>query len=103
MIDYADFVGSYPSCLGVSGTVGSTTLNIDRMPAHTHPVHAPQHTSGYGGGGPGQGNSWSMDTTGNTETTGGSQSHTHTLTNITSGSATSVPPYYVLSFIMRTV
>ena len=84
----------------LSGTVGSTTLNVARMPAHTHPVHAPQHTSGYGGGGAGQGNSWSMDTTGNTDTTGGSQSHNHSLSGA-SGSASNLPLYYSLSYVMR--
>lgn len=35
-------------------------------------------------------------------TTGGSKSHTHSLAGIKSGSASSLPPYYALTYIMRT-
>lgn len=36
-----------------------------------------------------------------TDTTGSSASHTHTLSGIKSGSASSLPPYYALAYIMR--
>ena len=32
---------------------------------------------------------------------GGSQPHTHSLTGVKSSSASSLPPYYALAFIMR--
>ena len=35
-----------------------------------------------------------------TDTAGGSQAHTHSLSG-SSGSANSLPPYYVLAYIMR--
>ena len=41
---------------------------------------------------------------GNTATTfatGGSQAHTHSLSEAKSGSASNLPPYYALSYIMR--
>ena len=43
---------------------------------------------------------WQYAQNGETEPTGGSQAHTHNLTGA-SGDASSLPPYYVLSFIMR--
>lgn len=36
-----------------------------------------------------------------TDATGGSQAHTHSLSGAESGSASNLPPYYALSYIMR--
>ena len=36
-----------------------------------------------------------------TDSAGGSQSHTHNMTNVSSGSASSLPSYYTLSLVMR--
>lgn len=108
----------------VSGSVGSTTLSQNQMPRHTH-TYAKLHTPGNTWG---QGSSLFLETTGNVTYTGGSSSHTHSLSSATtdtdgshthslSGSifsggshthtvdatadATSnMPPYYALAYIM---
>lgn len=86
--------GSETHLHSLSGTVGSTTLTEDQMPRHAH-------TFGIGTYGP-----WA-EATGNasskqiTDSTGGSQAHTHTL-EVASDEASNIPPYYALSFIMRT-
>ena len=36
-----------------------------------------------------------------TDATGSSQAHTHSLSGAESGSASNLPPYYALSYIMR--
>lgn len=48
----------------------------------------------------GKGNPTNMESN-RVATTGGSQSHTHSLAGIKSGSANSLPPYYALAYIMR--
>ena len=81
---------------GVSGTVGSTTLTVEQLAMHIHQLSA--GTSNKSGG------SWQALTPENsgaaTQSSGGSQPHTHTLSGA-SGAADSLPPYYALSYIMR--
>lgn len=108
----------------VSGSVGSTTLSVKQMPSHNHSystVHAPGTTWG-------QGATQFKQSDRNTGTTGGSSSHTHSLSsaktgtdgshshsisgsvssggahthsmNITSEAASNMPPYYALAYIM---
>ena len=81
---------------GLSGTVEATTLTESQMPRHKHTF-----TSGgwetQGGANATEG---SFDWTADTSFAGGSQSHTHALDGST-GSTDSLPPYYVLSLIMR--
>lgn len=89
--------GSETHTHSVSGTVGATTLSTAQMPSHSHPFSAfitgRQYymESGYicGAG------------SSSTSATGGSGSHTHPLSGAQSGSASSLPPYYVLAYIMR--
>ena len=83
----------------VSGTVGTHTLTVAEMPSHNHtgitvnrvgsdglvgsnynPTRLPESGIGY---------------------TGGSESHTHSLTNITTNSTSNLPLYYAMSLIMR--
>ena len=79
----------------LSGTVEATTLTVEQMPSHTH-----KFSKGtYGSNAEATGNSSSKQTT---DATGGSQSHTHGLSGASSEAASSLPPYYALSFIMRT-
>lgn len=108
----------------ISGSVGSTTLTTNQMPRHTH-TYAKFH---YPGSTWSQGASQFLETTGNTTYTGGSSSHTHSLSSATtdtdgshthslSGSISSggshthtvdatadatsnMPPYYALAYIM---
>ena len=89
--------GSETHTHSVSGTVGSTTLNTTQMPNHSHGFSAMISTDGqYAESGYvfGAGSS-------NTSATGGSQAHTHPLSGAQSGSTSSLPPYYVLAYIMR--
>lgn len=89
--------GSETHTHSVSGTVGATTLSTTQIPNHYHGFSAMISTgdryaeSGYVFG---AGSS-------NTSATGGSQPHTHPLSGAQSGSASSLPPYYVLAYIMR--
>ena len=88
--------GSETHSHSLSGTVGATTLTKEQMPSHTH-----SYTRYSSKGGEGRSyEQWYADSTQNTGATGGSQPHTHDLTGA-SGDASSLPPYYVLSFIMR--
>ena len=88
--------GSETHAHSLSGTVGATTLTKEQMPSHTH-----SYTRYSSKGGEGRSyEQWYADSTQNTGATGGSQPHTHDLTGA-SGDASSLPPYYVLSFIMR--
>ena len=88
--------GSASHTHSLSGTVGQTTLTKEQMPSHTH-----SYTRYSSKGGEGRSyEQWYADSTQNTGATGGSQAHTHTLSGA-SGQANSLPPYYVLSFIMR--
>lgn len=80
----------------LSGTVGATTLTVEQLASHAHTVQGTYYDSGgFGGGKTGI---WATSVT--TSSVGGSKSHTHTLDGA-SGEASSLPPYYVLSFIMR--
>ena len=88
---------------GVSGTVGATTLTEAQLAAHSHV--APGHL--YYTTGPDDGplfetmqnNERNADR--ETENSGKSQPHAHSFSGIKSGSASSLPPYYALAYIMR--
>ena len=81
----------------LSGTVGETTLTVEQLASHRHTVRGTGNASGgFGGGGSGI---W--EATATTSSVGDSQPHSHTLEG-TLGDASNLPPYYVLSFIMRT-
>ena len=79
--------------MGVSGTVGATTLTEAQMPSHTHTFGI----GTYGSSAEAKGNTSSKQ---RTDATGGSQAHTHSLSGA-SEEASGLPPYYVLAFIMR--
>ena len=90
--------GSETHTHSLSGTVGETTLTEAQVAKHRHSMSM------------GDGNNFTnirvqardnpQRGTNYTGYTGGSQPHTHTLDGA-SGEASSLPPYYVLSFIMR--
>ena len=88
--------GSEKHSHSLSGTVGATTLTVEQLTSHAHKVQGTYYDSGgFGGGNTGI---WATSVT--TSSVGGSKPHTHTLDGA-SGEASSLPPYYVLSFIMR--
>ena len=82
---------------GVSGTVGATTLTVAQLAAHGHDftICRDDAGTGYVDTGSNQGGECA------TQTAGSSASHTHSLTGVKSGSASSLPPYYALAYIMR--
>lgn len=85
--------------MGVSGTVGATTLTVEQLASHTHGYR--KVTSWNGWNGTNDGNDCKPPKDGQpTDATGSSQPHTHTLDGA-SGEAKILPPYYALSFVMR--
>lgn len=96
--------GSETHAHSLTGTVGDTTLSTSQMPSHKH------STQGYWRISSGSGTVHCLPESLNTGDpvnpnsailpTGGSQPHTHTLDG-ESGEASSLPPYYVLSYVMR--
>ena len=89
--------GSETHTHSISGTVGETTLTINQIASHTHsvPNQTGLNTNGYHLDG------WSWGNPVNTNSAGGSQPHTHSLSGEKSTSASSFPPYYALAFIIR--
>ena len=88
--------GSETHSHSISGTVGSTTLSTNQMPSHSHSystVNAPGRTWGQGA----TQLSRSDRTTG---TTGGSSSHTHSLSG-SARSTDSLPPFFSLAYVIR--
>ena len=92
--------GSANHSHSLSGTVGDTTLTVEQIASHGHQTY---YLANDGGGG----SAWRVGESGNftgkisTTSAGGSKVHTHSLTGIKSGSASSLPPYYALAYIMR--
>ena len=90
---------------GVSGTVGATTLTEKQLAAHDHTVTL--RDSGWGNAGPGKVDIRSCNKVDffvedyASSPSGSSSAHTHSLSGVKSGSASSLPPYYALAFIMR--
>jgi len=95
--------GSETHAHSLTGTVGDTTLSVEQIAGHTHASYG----SRYGQNASSPGSQFASDSgdrsnggTQYTKATGGSLPHTHDLTG-ESGEASSLPPYYALSFIMR--
>lgn len=89
--------GSETHTHSLSGTVGETTLTVKQLASHAHGITV---VSVYNGAGTGY-QIWQGTKGGETKLTGGSQPHSHDLTGA-SGEASGLPPYYALSYIMRT-
>ena len=83
----------------IGGNVGSTTLTTSTMPSHNHNVYRHSNKTGslYGTYIYSQVSSASLPLT---QTTGGSQSHTHSLSS-TSHTHTITPPYYSLIYLVK--
>ena len=84
--------------LWLSGTVGSTTLSVGQMPSHHHDVRCHNVANGPG---PLYVFDITQTYTDPTLESGGSQSHIHSLSNASVSNSNILPPYYVLSYIMR--
>ena len=84
--------------MGVSGTVGATTITGEQLAIHHHPMMSFTQVNYTNG------DRSSFDASGNVQNysgyAGGSQPHTHAWTGA-SGNANSLPPYYALALIMR--
>ncbi|WP_302260088.1 hypothetical protein [Desulfovibrio piger] len=92
--------GSETHSHSISGTVGETTLSTKQMPSHTHGYRKVTSWSGWHG--KNDGNDCKPPRDGQpTDASGGSQAHTHALSGAKSGSASTLPPYYALTYIMR--
>jgi len=72
-----DFTTAFAS-ITPSGTVGSTTLTLDQIPAHTHDI-SPQLYSAGTGANPGFSYIFDTGPFGSAATAGGGNSHTHSL------------------------
>ena len=92
--------GSETHTHSMSGTVGETTLTVEQMPSHTHLESVTDKNSNglyqSDSSGPRMG-----PREGTTGATGGSQSHTHSLSGVKSGAASSLPPYYAGHYVIR--
>lgn len=89
--------GSKTHTHSISGTVGETTLTEAQMPSHTHATPAgKEQTNSIRGN---DLNVIRLD--GKTGATGGSQSHTHSLSGASSEAASSLPPYYAGHYVIR--
>lgn len=86
--------GSETHAHGLSGTVGATTLTVEQLAKHSHRI---AENIGQAGSNAYAATAGSLS---NTQTTGGSQPHTHALDGA-SEEASSLPPYYTLAYIMR--
>ena len=91
--------GSETHSHSLSGTVGETTLTVEQLASHEHLANLLVPVSGQGLQGTTSAQTGNAATY--TEPTGGSQPHTHTLDGA-SGEANGLPPYYALTYIMRT-
>ena len=89
--------GSATHTHSISGTVGATTLSVEQLASHTHATPAgKEQTNAVHGN---DLNVIRLD--GKTGATGGSQSHTHSLSGVKSGSASNLPPYYAGQYVIR--
>ena len=93
--------GSETHAHSLSGTVEATTLTVEQMPSHNHTFQlqgSAEITSGHHAH---KANNNVDSGHAQTNNTGGSKPHTHSLSG-SSGEASSLPPYYSLAYIMRT-
>jgi len=83
---------------GICGTVGATTLNEAQMPSHCHTY--PWYNNSGGGPYGVTNNTTLYQSAAASSYTGGSQAHSHSL-SASSGTASSLPPYYAMAYIIK--
>ena len=107
-------IALYASLAGVSGTVGATTLTEKQLAAHGHDMNGNDYSTftddsvwryyaNFTAGSTPKGESAPKYpfTMIDISPSGASATHSHSLSGVKSGSASSLPPYYALAFIMR--
>ena len=90
--------GSETHAHSLSGTVGETTLTVEQIASHKHQPAA-DYVIGLSGSLPVDSGQYRYASS-PAPSAGGSQPHSHTLSGA-SEEESSLPPYYVLSYIMR--
>ena len=90
--------GSETHSHSISGTVGATTLSVAQLASHNHIQTSGNYSGDNGAPAAGWGTKQQTSYTGNT---GSNQTHTHSLSDVKSEAADSLPPYYALSYIIR--
>ena len=90
--------GSETHTHSISCTVDATTLSVEQMPGHNHTANVGKFHTGENN----RGTYASGDNVvASTSQTGGSQSHTHSLSGASSEAANSLPPYYAGHYVIR--
>ena len=96
--------GSETHSHSISGTVGATTLSEEQLTTHTHSLYTARYFASRSNDGTGvrpRSSGGSLEWTDAMVTTGGSQSHTHSLSGASSEAAGSLPPYYAGHYVIR--
>ena len=81
--------------------MGATTLTTTQMPAHDHRFTSSMGDKDFNNGGGNTWWGWNSSRTTTVSSSGGSWSHTHDFSNTSTTNATSLPPYYALSYIIK--
>ena len=84
-----------------TGTVGSTTLTIDQMPNHTHSTRYKATHRDCGWATNPSVHFWLAEQFINSGSTGGTKSHTHSLSAVSSEDSNNLPPFYSLYYIIK--
>ena len=71
-----------------------------QMPSHTHKIRIASNSEAGNGLDAGKGNPTNMESN-RVAVTGGSQSHSHSLSGASSEAADSLPPYYAGQYVIR--
>ena len=90
--------GSATHTHSVSGTVGATTLSVEQLASHNHRQTSGNYSGDNGAPAAGWGTKQQTSYTGST---GGSKPHTHSLSDVSSEAADSLPPYYAGHYVIR--
>lgn len=90
--------GNASQTVNLYGSTGATTLSVNQMPSHTHTFPMRSRLSSTDYSSPSYTRT-SNDSFGYTDATGGSQSHSHSLSG--SAAVSTLPPYYAKCYIQK--